>query len=174
MSDATTRRAVRDDGERLGDLWEALLREQAALDDRFVPAADARVRWENDFPAWLRGESRRLFVAELDGRVEGFISAQRFWPPPIYEGGEEVYVDELYVVPERRGEGLGEALVAAVRSWAREIGAIRLRFQALEANTDGRAFWESQGARPFATTLLIDIGPSDNSPGASRKGRLGF
>ncbi len=155
----TIRRARKADAEPLGLLWRRLLDEQAALDARLATAEDALARWHNDFPLWLNDETQRLFVAERTGAAEvvGFVTAARWAPPPIYESAAEVYVSELYVAPEARRQGVGAALVEAVRRWAEEVGAERLRLRVLAANADGRSFWKRLDAAPFALTLMMEM-----------------
>jgi GNAT superfamily N-acetyltransferase len=170
----TTRTARREDQERIGALWLDLLREQAALEERFGVAEDALERWNNDFPQWVRDEARRIVVAEVDGRITGFITAQRWAPAPIYAFAEEVYVNELYVAPAARRSGAGEALVAAIRTWADDLGAARIRLGVLAANEAGQAFWAAQGATPFSLTLTIALDPEPSSAEPAPRRRIGF
>ncbi|PSQ68745.1 MAG: N-acetyltransferase, partial [Bacteroidetes bacterium QH_1_64_81] len=135
------RRAQSDDQMTVGDLWVQLLREQDELDDRFGVADNARERWDNDFPQWLDDETYRIYVAEADDEIVGFASAHRWGPPPIYEESSEVYLDELYVRPEDRRQGLATQLVNAVRDWTDRIGARRLRLNVLAANDAALDFW---------------------------------
>ncbi len=150
------RRAQPDDQAVVGDLWVELLDAQGALDDRFGVAEDARDRWNNDFPRWLDDETYRVYVAETDGEIVGFASAHRWGPPPIYEESSEVYLDELYVHPEARREGVGTQLANAVRDWTDRIGARRLRLEVLAANEAARAFWTAQDAQPLSLTFTLE------------------
>jgi hypothetical protein len=66
-------------------------------------------------------------------------------------------------------------LLDAVRSWAQELSADRLRIGALTANTEGCTFWEQQQAKPFSITYTIDLEGGGSQEGAVKpKGRLGF
>ncbi|WP_028566996.1 GNAT family N-acetyltransferase [Salisaeta longa] len=161
MSDAQAfpdvRRAATDDLARLEALWLALQREQAAQDERLTLSEDAAERWRNDAPYWLSDETQRLFVAEDEGTVVGFVSARRTGPPPIYAAVDEVFIDELYVVPAVRSQGIGRQLVAAVTHWATHQGVARVRLQVLQANGAGQAFWKAQGATPYAQTFTLPL-----------------
>ena len=80
------RKAAAADAESVTDLWQALLAEQHELDRRFKASNDARERFLNDFPEWVEAhEVRHVVVAEMDGDLVGFASAQLWWPPPVYE-----------------------------------------------------------------------------------------
>lgn len=157
MESVAIRLARWEDADALEALWWRLLEEQATLDPTFAPADDARRRWRNDFMLWVRDRMYRLLVADRSGKLIGFISAHQWSPPPIYRQELEVYIDELYVLPDYRRQGIGAQLVAAVRAWAREVGAVRLRLGVLAANHGGLAFWERQHARPFSITLTIPL-----------------
>lgn len=162
MAPVTIRPARWEDAAALETLWWQLLEEQAALDANFVPADDARRRWRNDFMLWVRDRMYRLLVADRVGELVGFISAHQWSPLPIYQQELEVYIDELYVLPDHRRQGIGARLVAAVQSWAQEIGAVRLRLGVLAANRDGLAFWKRQQAQPFSVTLVIPLSDFQN------------
>lgn len=158
------RRAKPDDQDRLGALWMAFLEAQAELDDRLAIADDALERWNNDFPVWLTDETQGLWVAAPEGTVVGFASAHRWGPPPIYAASSEVYLDEVYVDPAARRQGLGTQLVAAVRAWAESVAAGRIRLQMMAANDAAQAFWAAVGARPFALTSTIELDQAGGAP----------
>jgi len=164
------------DQEVVGDLWSELLSLQAEFDDRVGVADDARERWENDFPMWLEDETARLYVAEdEDETVVGFASARQWGPAPIYEETPEVYLDELYVRPEKRREGYGTQLVHAVRNWSEQVGARRVRLRVLTSNADGRAFWAAQDAIPLSMTFTIEgPEPSSDQPADEGSKKIGF
>jgi GNAT superfamily N-acetyltransferase len=170
------RRASEDDQEAVGQLWLQLLHDQAALDERLEIADDALDRWRNDFAVWLADETRRVYVAAPDdGAIEGFVTARRWGPPPIYEDASEVYIDELCVADDAQRSGLGTQLVAAVRHWAETLPAERIRFSVLAANEGGRAFWQALDGTPFSVTMTIELPAADPEEAAAEASRpMGF
>lgn len=67
--------------------------------------------------------------------------------PNVWYAGPVGLLDELYVVPSRRGSGLGSALLLSVEQVVRERGG-----EVLEINVDGddaaaRRFYERHGYR---------------------------
>jgi GNAT superfamily N-acetyltransferase len=156
MEYPNVRRAQNADQEAVGRLWQQLLSEQSELDDRMGVAEDALDRWKNDFPVWLEDETARIYVAEADDALVGFVTARRWGPPPIYEESSEVYLDELFVRPESRRKGYGTQLVHAVRDWADQLGARRIRLRVLTSNQAGRSFWAAQEAIPMSMTFTIE------------------
>jgi ribosomal protein S18 acetylase RimI-like enzyme len=65
--------------------------------------------------------------------------------PSIWTEGLECYLAELYVVPARRGHGLGRALMQAVLALARERGADYIELGTGEDDVAARALYESLG-----------------------------
>lgn len=168
------RQAQRTDQDAVGALWLRLLEEQARLEDRFGVADDARERWENDFPVWLDDETRCVFVAEGEEELVGFATGRRWGPPPVYEESLEVFFDELYVHPDHRRQGFGTQLVHALRDWADELGARRLRLRVLTANNAARQFWAAQNAVPMTMTLTLERpAEADTMPDEGSK-KIGF
>jgi ribosomal protein S18 acetylase RimI-like enzyme len=65
--------------------------------------------------------------------------------PSLWADGLEAYLEELYVAPPRRGEGIGRALLEETMRAAREAGAIRVDLCTGETDTAARALYESCG-----------------------------
>lgn len=65
--------------------------------------------------------------------------------PSLWSSALECYVAELYVVPGRRGEGRGRALMEAVIELARAEGADHLDLNTGEDDVAARGLYESLG-----------------------------
>jgi len=63
----------------------------------------------------------------------------------IWSSGQECYLAELYVVPERRGHGLGRALLEAAVKEARDRGADTMDIGVDEPDLPARSLYESLG-----------------------------
>jgi GNAT superfamily N-acetyltransferase len=63
----------------------------------------------------------------------------------IWSAGLECYLAELYVVPERRGQGLGRALMEAALRQARDRGADTMDIGVDEPDHVARQLYESLG-----------------------------
>jgi GNAT superfamily N-acetyltransferase len=62
-----------------------------------------------------------------------------------YTGLPDAYVEELYVVPARRREGLGRALLEATMEAARAAGATHIELTTGETDAEARSLYESSG-----------------------------
>jgi GNAT superfamily N-acetyltransferase len=85
------------------------------------------------------GEMTVLLVG--DG-PDGF--AQLRFRPWVYDGLHS-YLEELYVVPASRGQGLGRALLEGAIEAAREAGATHMELGTSEDDRAARRLYESAG-----------------------------
>ena len=65
--------------------------------------------------------------------------------PSIWTPGLECYLAELYVVPERRGQGIGRRIMLAAIDTARLAGADYMDLGTSEDDTVARRLYESLG-----------------------------
>ena len=65
--------------------------------------------------------------------------------PSLWKAALECYLEELYVVPDRRGEGIGRALMEAAIDLARQEGAADMSLGTGEDDVAARALYESLG-----------------------------
>ncbi len=80
----------------------------------------------------------------LTGEPPVGLSLLRLRPSP-WTDGEEAYLQELYVVPVRRREGLGRALVEATIEVARAAGARTIDLNTGETDVGARVLYEKLG-----------------------------
>jgi GNAT superfamily N-acetyltransferase len=59
-----------------------------------------------------------------------------------------LYLEDLFVIPEHRGHGVGRSLLVALAHVAVERGCGRLEWSVLDWNRDAIGFYERLGARP--------------------------
>ena len=65
--------------------------------------------------------------------------------PSIMTGALDAYLEELYVAPSKRGQGLGRALLEAAMDVARSEGAERMELGTSADDTAARALYERSG-----------------------------
>jgi GNAT superfamily N-acetyltransferase len=76
--------------------------------------------------------------------------------PSLWSETLDCYLEELYVVPDRRGRGLGRALMEAAMETARAEGAGYMDLGTAETDTAARALYEKLG---FSNTEGKPDGP---------------
>ncbi len=85
------------------------------------------------------GEMTVLLAPEGDG-----LALLRF-RPSVWTERSEAYLQELYVVPARRGEGIGEALLEAALERSRKANAAWIELNTGETDVAARALYEKLG-----------------------------
>lgn len=88
-----------------------------------------------------------VLIAEDDGAPVGF--ALFFHNFSTFEGRPGLYLEDLFVVPEARGKGVGKALLSRLAALAIERDCARLEWWVLDWNTPAIDFYRSLGARPM-------------------------
>ncbi|HEY7206742.1 MAG TPA: GNAT family N-acetyltransferase [Gaiellaceae bacterium] len=106
--------------------------------DEPTPTAD--VIAERAVPLLESGELTVLFAG---AGPDGFASLR--FRPSLYTGALDGHLEELYVVPERRGRGLGRALLESSMRHAKERGAARIDLNTSVDDVAARALYESLG-----------------------------
>lgn len=98
----------------------------------------------------LFGENPRIYAAMAEngaGEVRGF--ALWFLNYSTWEGVHGIYLEDLYVVPEARGEGHGKALLQHLATIAVDNGYARVEWSVLDWNEPSINFYRRLGARPM-------------------------
>ena len=107
-----------------------------------------------DIESALFGERpfAEVVIAELDGAPAGFI----LWFPnySTFLGKPGIYIEDLFVLPELRGRGLGKRLLAYVARVAHERGWGRVEWSVLDWNAPALRFYESIGAEAKTEWVL--------------------
>jgi ribosomal protein S18 acetylase RimI-like enzyme len=63
-----------------------------------------------------------------------------------FSGQMGLYLEDIYVKPSHRGQGVGEAMLRRLAQTARERACERIDFQVLDWNTPAIRFYEKLGA----------------------------
>jgi GNAT superfamily N-acetyltransferase len=94
----------------------------------------------------LFGERRyaEVIVAELDERIIGFALFFHNYSTFLTQPG--LYLEDVFVRPEYRRQGVGKALMTAVAKIAADRGCGRLEWSVLEWNQNAIEFYQSLGA----------------------------
>ena len=132
--DLSVRRATRADADAVGRLLHDFNTEY----QEHTPGPAALVIRVRELLA--RGETKVL----IGGPGPDGLAVLRF-RPAIATQALECYLAELYVVPARRGQGLGRALMEAAIELAREEGADHMDLGTSEDDVAARALYESLG-----------------------------
>lgn len=133
-----------DDLCRLFDQVDAMHREN--LPDIFQEP-DGPARSRDYFNRLIRAPSIALFVAEVSGRVAGFVHVMVENAPDfsLFVPRRYATVDNLVVDREHRRQGIGRALMDKAHAWAAEKEATSVQLNVYEFNQAAIDFYGSLG-----------------------------
>lgn len=118
--------------------------------------ADARDRpvemWDRVAEVHATADDQATWFAEVGGQTAGVVSAFR-----TDDGA--VTMTALWSTPGHRRTGVADVLVATVRDWATEGGAVEVRQWLLERNAHARAFHEGLGFAPTGAERPYEPSP---------------
>jgi len=115
---------------------------------RFEKLEHEVVMTDDLLAAGLFGERpyAEVLLAVVEDRPVGF--ALFFHNFSTFLGRPGIYLEDLFVVPEDRGSGIGRALLEHLARLAVDRGCGRLEWAVLDWNRDAISFYERLGARP--------------------------
>ncbi len=91
--------------------------------------------------------SAEVVFAEEDGEVVGF--ALFFHNFSTFVGRKELYLEDLFILPEKRGKGYGKALLKYLANLAVERNCGRMEWICLDWNQPALKVYRSIGAIPM-------------------------
>ena len=71
--------------------------------------------------------------------------------------GKALYMDDLYIKPEYRGQGIGSRVLDRIINLAKETGCHKIRWQVLEWNTPAINLYKKAGAQVGSPDRNCDI-----------------
>ena len=124
--------------------WEPLWLGYLAFYEKSVPAAVTDFTWARV----VEGREIEALIAWEGQRALGLV--QYLLHPSTWNKGGNVYLQDLFVVPEARGKRIGRRLIAAVAEASKAKGAGVLYWQTEEFNGTARRLYERVAKRaPF-------------------------
>jgi len=85
------------------------------------------------------------FLAEVDGKAVGLATV--YYTFPTFQGRRGCFLEDIFVDPAFRKQGLGKALIRAVAARAVELGCCRMEWIALDWNENALNFYKNLGAQ---------------------------
>ncbi|KLK89839.1 GCN5 family acetyltransferase [Microvirga vignae] len=149
MSDllVSIRHAKPDDAPALSRVFDAAWREAY---QGIIPGVTLDKMFARRGERWWRStvtRGRPLVVLDIGQGIAGYASYGRCRDRALPADGE---IDEIYLLPEYQGIGLGRRLFKAVLNDLRHSDMPRVAVWALAENERARAFYEGLGGRSIA------------------------
>jgi ribosomal protein S18 acetylase RimI-like enzyme len=146
------RQATEDDLDRLAQLTAEAVAEQAEArggsiwsrrEARQVPARDS-------LAAALADPDHLVLAGTIDGTVIGYAVVGL---EALADGSRLGVVSDVYVEPEARSVGVGEAMIDQVLAWCTDAGCVGVDALALPGNRHTKNFFETFGFKARALVV---------------------
>jgi GNAT superfamily N-acetyltransferase len=109
-----------------------------------APSDEALLELSRALIADPEGEGIQLLARDEAGRTAGFASV--YWSWDTLVAARVGIMHDLFVAPDVRGRGVGEALIDACRAECRRHGAVKLGWQTARENHRAQRLYERVGA----------------------------
>lgn len=139
MSELSIRSAVPDDAATIHAFICGLAEYEREPEAVEVSIDDLKQQLDSDRPPF------ECLLAEHDGQARGF--ALFFHNYSTWRGRPGIYLEDLFVPPEYRGQGVGFALLKRLATIALERDCKRMEWSVLDWNQPAIDFYESLGAK---------------------------
>lgn len=116
---------------------------------------------EKEIEKTLFGRRRyaEVIIAEYGSEPAGF--ALYFHNYSTFLGRPGIYLEDLFVFPHLRGNGIGKALLRQLAKIAKERECGRLEWAVLDWNEPAIRFYKSLGAKPLQDWTLFRVSGED-------------
>lgn len=133
------RKAARDDASSILDLinriaeYEKLTHQVEATEELILKNMFGEIPYAH------------CYLADWNGELAGY--ALYFFNFSTFLAKPGLYLEDLFVIPEFRGKGIGKALILTLAKEAAANGCGRMEWMALDWNTPAHEFYLSLGAK---------------------------
>ena len=148
------RKARTEDLKEIRKLYRSLFEYIGELQPQYFRGAEQDESFIREI---LEGEKGDVLIAEEKGEILGFALVQEQLTPPYscLVPHRYTYLMDLAVSPCRRGQGIGRALLKAVREWAAGRGSDYVELGVLTQNERAIRLYQSEGFEECMKTMRI-------------------
>lgn len=148
------RRAKISDLEKIKELLNQVLTvHHNGRPDIFKP--DCRKYKDDELIEIIENDETPVFVAINENTVYGyaFCIINETKNNNILHDSKSIYIDDLCVDENARGQGIGTSLYEYVKEYAKSIGCFNITLNVWECNPTAKLFYEKLGLIPMKTVM---------------------
>lgn len=151
------RRAENRDIPRIMDLLLQVLTVHHSIRPDYFKS-NCRKYTEPELKEIIADDMRPIFVYDDNG-VKGycFCILQETKGSNTLRDMKTLYIDDLCVDENARGQRVGKQLYDYTKDYAKQIGCDNLTLNVWEGNDSARAFYDRQGLKPLKTTMEVKL-----------------
>jgi GNAT superfamily N-acetyltransferase len=151
------RRATKADAGKIAEFAAALAEQHVGYDPVRFSRLITREGAERYYGSRTVDDNATVLLAEIDGRAVGF--AYMEYEPVLYAelATRVAWLHDIYVEPDSRSGGGGNALMEAVQKEAKNSGADKILLSVAAKNSFAQQFFERRGFRTTMLEMMLDL-----------------
>lgn len=118
-----------------------------SLDERLKNRIETCKNKINDI---LESTSQHAFIALIDEKPVGYITVCKY-------SNNSGLIDELYIINNFRGYGIGKSLIEKASTWLKEVGANKMLIKVFKWNKTALTFYENEGFEKYIITYSRNL-----------------
>lgn len=150
------RAATPQDASAMAQLWLEATAEVALHEPIYTPGIN-HDHLTQRLAGELLEETKRGFVVYMGEVLAGYVTFRAEEESPVFLSRRYVYVCDLDVAPQFRGQGLSHLLMNKVEAYARANQIHRIELSVAFADLRAKAVWERHGFKPHMLLLHKDL-----------------
>jgi len=155
----TIRSGAADDLPQVTEMWRELACYHIEQDSRLpgiVP--DGGKVWRRRLGRLLEDSTFRLYVAEAEENLVGFVTGFLQYAPEVFEPQKAGKIADIYVARAWRRQRVAQRLVAVISGWFEEENVNHIEMNVVSGNPAAISFWHSLGAQEFMARMRLPVG----------------
>lgn len=153
MNTTITRPATPDDLPVLNEFLQMLVNAERPFD---VTLQEGNLIYY-DLKELIEHDNSELLVLENEGKLVGCGYAQIRPAKSYLTYKEYAHLGFMFVLPEYRGRGLNQQLIAGLMAWAKSKGIREVRLEVYTENTPAVRAYEKVGFKQILTEMRYEI-----------------
>lgn len=147
----TIRPVKPEDAEGLRQINDTIFVDNPKFDDDVNPHYASTENAKEFFHKLTEQTEGYCFVAEVDGQLVGYTNGEEKYIP--FCKSRYFEIDNLGVIPEQKGKGVGKQLMLSLMEWAKQHGFERVSVNCYIKNQEALDFYRRNGF----TEVAIDL-----------------
>lgn len=153
----TIRNLTEDDIDGICVLWQQFAAMREEMTETKVLNDDASDYFFGYATGLLNRKDALTLVAEEDGKLVGYLVAQKQRRPPIYHHTRVAYLSDAFVVESARGKGVLKEFIADLKAWCKREGITAIDVQIFEANKHAQEVYRHLGFHDYRTVFRAEL-----------------
>jgi ribosomal protein S18 acetylase RimI-like enzyme len=137
------------DAKEIAQLELELMEHIIKLEKIFEIKKDAIKHMEKRFKQIPSDRQHKLLVAESDGQLVGYVKARIKKRDPIYKIEKMGFIDDVYVQPKYRRQGIAKEFIKQIFAWYKKRGIKYADLFVVSNNETAKTVWKNMGFRGY-------------------------